>query len=102
MSEKLVEALDWLDRDSVTNTFMHTKRAETIRKALKQAQGWRPISEAPKDGTRIIALCLEDYTQVVYSYKFDDDDKVYWKSEILDKFVTPEYWMPIPPTDKGE
>lgn len=64
---------------------------------------WKPIETAPKDGTRILAKCFEDYTQVVYCVP-DLMDYPVWKSEQTDKFVMPEQWMPLPepPQEKAD
>ena len=61
---------------------------------------WQPIETAPKDGANILALCFENYPQVVKWHSEIDygDEGVsqIWKSVLTDKFVIPTHWMPLP------
>lgn len=54
---------------------------------------WRPISEAPKDGTRILCV-LESGYYVILQWNRDAE---YWQARPDGQTWTPTHWMPLPP-----
>ena len=63
-----------------------------------EAQGWRPIAEAPKDGTRII---VTNGTRVETARWLDNRHGKYawagWHFGSLVPAMTPNAWQPLPP-----
>ena len=59
-----------------------------------QAEGWRPISTAPRDGTEVLADTSGLGLVVVYW----DDDESQWGTGLgyLERGA-PTHWMPLPP-----
>lgn len=59
-----------------------------------QAEGWRPISTAPRDGTEVLADTSGLGRVVVYW----DDEESQWGAGLgyLDRGA-PTHWMPLPP-----
>ena len=59
-----------------------------------QAEGWRPISTAPRDGTEVLADTSGLGRVVVYW----DDEESQWGTGLgyLDRGA-PTHWMPLPP-----
>ena len=65
---------------------------------------WLPIETAPKNGTWIVAWCLEDFPQVVswdneIDYGEDGVSQI-WRSVLTERFVIPTHWMPLPEPPK--
>ena len=60
-----------------------------------QAEGWRPISTAPRDGTEVLADTSGLGRVVVYW----DDEESQWGTGLgyLDRGA-PTHWMPLPPS----
>jgi len=92
-----------------------TKLLQAAAAAL-EAASWRPISEAPRDGTAILACSHPDeYAPVVVRYRaktyWEDDGWVYtatylsgdgclWSPnglEYADNCCNLNYWQPLPP-----
>lgn len=75
---------------------------------------WQPIETAPKDGTDVIVMYMHCETQCVFNafyaseeHHWEKRDVGWWSyehSEVsrirLDGFMTPTYWMPLPPVPK--
>ena len=63
-------------------------------KPTAQAEGWRPISTAPRDGTEVLADTSGLGRVVVYW----DDEESQWGTGLgyLDRGA-PTHWMPLPP-----
>lgn len=57
---------------------------------------WRPISEAPKDGTDVLVW---DGRYVRIGYGMDGDDPV-WQADGF--FFRPKVWMPLPDPPKED
>lgn len=55
-----------------------------------QAQGWQPISTAPKDGTRVLTC---NSRRVALSWFDDDPDFLVWANTGV---RNPTHWMPLP------
>ncbi len=80
---------------------MHTERQfkkliDAFR-ALPDA-GWRDISIAPKDGTRIL-LAMTDRLgeQMVYEGRWNEDQKQFTSTNGFLIFDNCTHWMPLPP-----
>jgi hypothetical protein len=74
---------------------------------LQDANGWRPIETAPKDGTDILLYVQEEITSGSWSERksFDGRDISCWVYAELDehgcgccsdKGEPPTHWMPLP------
>ena len=75
---------------------------------------WQPIETAPKDGTDVIVMYMHIETQCVFNafYASEVDgwekrDVGWWSYEhgevsriLLNGFMTPTHWMPLPPPPK--
>ena len=64
------------------------------------AQGWRDIATAPRDGTDILVCCGPDDDPMFGVASWQDDDnggawQMWWSG--LEKHTWPEFWMPLPP-----
>ena len=93
--------------DSLKSAALHinalTPNAELAQAA--QAEGWRPISTAPKDGALIVlgarnGVWLGKYVPVYQSgYRPENP----WSSMLLnhdhmaERYTRPTHWMPLPP-----
>lgn len=65
----------------------------TIQALASQSTGWRPIEEAPKDGTEILAAWRASQTVSVAWWT----DSGWWDGESEGVFISsPTHWMPIP------
>ena len=82
--------------DSLKSAALHinalTPNAELAQAA--QAEGWRPIETAPRDGTEVLANTSGLGRVVVYW----DDEESQWGTGLgyLDRGA-PTHWMPLPP-----
>lgn len=79
---------------------------------------WRPIEEAPKDGTKVLAICEPrhigppsdgksmgfTYMAVVWWRKAKDPqwDQTRWKHALNDSYAEPTHWMPLPSPPDGD
>ena len=64
------------------------------------AQGWRDIATAPRDGDDILVCCGPDSDPMfgVASWHDDSDGggwQMWWSG--TEKHTWPEFWMPLPP-----
>lgn len=70
---------------------------------------WQPIETAPKDGTDVLVMYMHIETQIVHNAFWLDNENFpeqlsgwwsYDKSEVgrvlLDDWMTPTHWMPLP------
>jgi hypothetical protein len=67
---------------------------------LTAAVTWRPIAEAPRDGTEVlVSWPIGDGTERNYAIAewcaFDDEWKESWSRDFLD----PDLWLPITPPE---
>ena len=91
---------DYLDPDSDPGLVLAQRTLDRIDSALSahEAQGWRPIAEAPKDGTRII---VTNGTRVETARWLDNRHGKYawagWHFGSLVPAMTPNAWQPLPP-----
>jgi hypothetical protein len=78
-------------------TFINRESAIEVLNALPDA-GWRDISEAPKDGSRIL-LAMKDRTgeQMVYEGRWNDKKKHFTSTNGFLLFDNCTHWMPLPP-----
>lgn len=68
--------------------------------SLADAQGWRDIATAPRDGDDILVCCGPDSDPMfgVASWHDDSDGggwQMWWSG--TEKHTWPEFWMPLPP-----
>lgn len=87
---------------------------DLARAAISAMQGWRPIDEAPKDGTKLLVYSPEDeYPVIAHWEAYDQEDAQeygadgYWsysESLIADVYgeCTPTHFMPLPLPPEGE
>lgn len=76
------------------------------RKRRPMPDKWRDISEAPRDGTPILAYCADHYgrfgnMQVTWWRQADDKRGYIGWGEFNETYWPPTHWMPLPdpPTD---
>ena len=64
------------------------------------AMQWRPIEEAPKDGTEFIAYRPD---AGVFTANYDDEQDVWFANHGYEDITDdlPTHWMPFPPPPKG-
>lgn len=72
-----------------------------------RGEGWRPISEAPKDGTRFLAWPAHldgGVTAAVETWWYEHPSTQGWITDAFDcgdyEFA-PTYWSPLPPQEQG-
>lgn len=80
------------------------RRKQQIEQAIAtlRTPGWRPISEAPRDGTAVWLFCPDDYPQQAVGYWADDPRGSYWafaEQLVMDVagMAYPTHFMPLPP-----
>lgn len=82
-------------------------KAEILRlRALLEAETWRPIETAPKDGTWVLLYWPMTRTNVVVAghfYAASDGEAVWWSLPKVDTHNDPTHWRPLPspPTEEG-
>lgn len=97
------DAVDWAASRAVFEA--HAKPADAERTGDAEAPGveWRPISEAPRDGTPILVW---DPTRPLRHFGTDDDLRyavAHWRTEghgwanRNSAHSSPTHWMPLPP-----
>lgn len=69
---------------------------------------WQPIETAPKDGTKILAICQPRYIETGKPMPFNYINVVWWRDEkfkdsfwqwrhsLNDSAAEPIMWMPLP------
>ena len=74
-----------------------------IREVLdrREAEGWRDISTAPKDGTPILTYsdaCVETEAQMVMWWSNDKAERCGfgWEAYDVSHMLAPSYWRPLP------
>lgn len=80
------------------------------RLAALPKQGWRPISEAPKDGTAILACFAPCYDVNGFlpvavrwrTYHPNAEGVAEWRDSSGVKVRRITHWMPLPPPPEGE
>ena len=85
------------------NTRTHSAE---IAGALRDADEWKPIESAPRDGTAILGLWMPSpgaYTRVSgnnYGIVAFDDERGFWAlvddGDEPDEVMRPDYWRPLP------
>jgi hypothetical protein len=78
------------------NLERHIRSAAALR--LLQAMTWKPIEEAPKDGTEILAL----YAGIVRIVFWDKARGGIWSIWPGREQASPSRWMPLPPSSDEE
>ena len=68
----------------------------------REAEGWRDISTAPKDGTPILTYsdaCVETEAQMVMWWSNDKEESCGfgWEAYDVSHMLAPSYWRPLPP-----
>ena len=78
---------------------------DAIREVLdrREAEGWRDISTAPKDGTPILTYsdaCVETEAQMVMWWSNDKEESCGfgWEAYDVSHMLAPSYWRPLPST----
>ena len=78
---------------------------DAIREVLdrREAEGWRDISTAPKDGTPILTYsdaCVETEAQMVMWWSNDKAERCGfgWEAYDVSHMLAPSYWRPLPST----
>lgn len=99
--------------DPCNLAFVGDTPSEAIAAWNRRTPGWRPISEAPRDGTDVIVGfdCATVWIVHVAWYRSGDEpytdepfEQGWWSyvrgsvsQELLDGHRTPTHWMPLPP-----
>jgi hypothetical protein len=102
--EELIERLDARAADLLivnkvkTSTHNLCSDAAAALRHLLQAQTWRPIEEAPKDGTEILA----SYAGIVRIVFWDTARGGIWSIWPGRERASPSRWMPLPPSSFEE
>jgi len=91
-----------------------TKDVTPLFPAPRAVPAWLPIESAPKDGTDILVMYMHIDTQIVHNAfwlgdeDYDTDPSGWWTYEhsevsrlLLDDWMTPTHWMPLPAAPKG-
>ena len=73
----------------------------------READGWRDISTAPKDGTPILTYsdaCVETEAQMVMWWSNDKAESCGfgWEAYDVSHMLAPSYWRPLPSTPTTE
>lgn len=68
--------------------------ARQLERELNEATRWRPIENAPKDGTAVLALLPNSDMPVVV--RWDTRWAACWDECPLSGLDTPTHWMPLP------
>lgn len=94
------EAFAWADR-------VLALIPDSILATLPYPGGWRPIADAPKDGTVFLAwpCVLRDFTAAVETYWYVHPSVQGWITDAIDcndYEFEPTHWMPLPSPPAGE
>lgn len=94
------ELIEWLDNEAVVRMYRKDRdMAHAIAERLRAMQ-WRPMSEAPRDGTMVLCGWTKDEDLAVLGC-FDG----VWSDESIDpapygdyraRWEDPMHWMPLP------
>lgn len=97
-TKELAEYLDRLaSRGFLDSTPELSAAADRLRE-LDAAQQWRPIEEAPKDGTVVLVVDPDDGPYpVAASWARDNMGEMCWITEDSGSILCPERWLPLPP-----
>ena len=102
------EHAEWMAKQfsSALNRLVARTHSAEIAGALRDAEGWRPIESAPRDGTAILGLWMPSpgaYTRVSgnnYGIVAFDDERGFWAlvddGDEPDEVMRPDYWRPLP------
>lgn len=76
------------------------------RAAIAAANQWRPISTAPRDGSKILALCQPRYVETGEPMPFDYINVVWWregrfKHSLNGSYAEPTHWQALPSPPEG-
>ncbi len=84
----------WMKYESDAKRMIELVRKFVAAPPTAQAEGWRPIETAPRDGTEVLADTSGLGRVVVYW----DDEESQWGTGLgyLDRGA-PTHWMPLPP-----
>lgn len=91
---------DRIERDADALRYVFSKREiGAIVAALRQKQGWRPINEAPKDGSSIVGVNLDGLRMITWYGKASHIPLYGWcigddVEEI--GLWNPTAWIPLP------
>ena len=89
---------DYLNEDE--RTWMELAQQAYIAGATKYAPKWRPIEEAPKDGTKIICYLPYGGGFIMQTYWLLDERGGVWHAEGGE--CDPTHFMPLPELPKDE
>lgn len=106
--EKLREALecDGGEHDSDRNLLKVSRRLlptilaenQALRARVAEVENpWRPMNEAPRDGTRVVGAT--EYGAVIVWF---DEDGWYSDFSAFPMRPGPTHWMPLPPIPSGD
>lgn len=73
----------------------YSPERKTLEDVLATPLVWQPMKTAPRDGTMVVALCLEDYPRIVRCVP-DLMPYPVWRCVVSDRFVAATHWMPLP------
>lgn len=100
LAKRLEEQADSI----IAGSFGASENIRDLRAAasILRSTAWRPMSEAPRDGTRILALWGSivvdgrEFKPDITATKFLEGE---WVSVDLDEYMygEPDAWMPLPP-----
>lgn len=87
-------SISWSFEDGYLNAQRITDLS-SLSSAPATADGWRPISEAPKDGTNVLYRNrFRDIGFCHWDEGYDEDDQPCWWDNEADQGVCPVVWLP--------
>lgn len=103
-------AREYLDHKSIYDN----DKIDTLHRAYLELKAenerlkeWKPISEAPKDGTNILVVWLSEFHCPIVAHWNNgkwSDHKIGWKQTFndLEKHTEPTHWKPLPTPPKQD
>ena len=80
---------------------VHIKALPAARAPAAQAEGWKPIETAPKDGTEILGYTEEVGALVLY-WDSMTGEMDHWSDGMSVSFWKPTHWMKLPESPYGK
>lgn len=103
-----VEARHPRHGDGLAVLFWNARSAVLALIDRREADGWRDISTAPRDGTPILTYsggCVETEAQMVMWWSMDKAEHCGfgWEAYEVSHMLAPTHWQPLPepPTTEG-
>ncbi|MHB9878271.1 hypothetical protein ACSMXM_01200 [Pacificimonas sp. ICDLI1SI03] len=104
-SVELDDALGWFCNAIMAGYDTARNKYEPVALAAEQVSGWRPIEDAPKDGSIILITSVSPLWKYPFPAKWDGDWWLFADEPLNDIWGVSNlvsHWMPLPPLPTEE